>query len=152
MEPLSWQEFEYQNKERPQDWYWAVVVITIAASLASLVFVGIIFALFIFLAGGTVILFALRDPDVINVYIDSHGVVVNGKLYQFRLFDSFWVEEREEPTLIILKSEQVYSPLILIPVADEIDPDDVRELLIEYLDEEEMLVPFSRKIMEFLGF
>lgn len=152
MEPFQWQELEYQNKERPQDWYWAIAVITVASSLGAVIFVNIIFALFILLAGGTLILFSLRDPDVITVNIDRRGVAVNDKLYPFNVFDSFWIEERENPSVIILKSEQVYSPLILIPIAEEIDPDEVREYLVEYLDEEEMLVPFSRKILEFLGF
>lgn len=152
MEPFQWQELEYQNKERPQDWYWAIAVITVASSLGAVIFVNIIFALFILLAGGTLILFSLRDPDVITVNIDRRGVAVNDKLYPFNVFDSFWIEERENPSVIILKSEQVYSPLILIPIAEEIDPDEVREYLVEYLDEEEMLVPFSRKILEFPGF
>jgi len=152
MDSFTWTIAEYEPKERSHDWYWAVGIITVALAVAAYIFSSIILVLFIALAGGTVILFALRDPDELSVTINERGVRVNNKLYPFPQFDSFWVEdETEDPPLIILKSEQVYSPLILIPVSENIDPDDVREYLVEHLDEEELAVPFSRKIMEYLG-
>jgi len=152
MEELHWEILEYQPKERPQDWYWAVGVITVALALAAFIFSSIILALFILIAGSTLILFALRDPDMISVTLKKRGLAINNKMYLFKVFDSFWIEENENPPLIILKSEQIYSPPILIPIGEGVDLEDVRYLLGEYLDEEEMVVPLSRKVLEFLGF
>ena len=149
---MQWEVPEYENKKRPQDWYWAVSVIVVALAIAALIFANAILSLFVFLAGATLILFAIRDPDMLLVSLTEQGVIVNNKLYPFAVFDSFWVEEHEQPVLLILKTEQVYSPLVLIPLHDTVEPDSVREYLLEYIDEEEIDVPLSRKILEFLGF
>jgi len=152
MNTFEWETLEYQSKERPQDWYWAVAVIVVALAIASFIFVNFILSIFVVLSGATLILIALRDPDVITVAINDRGVQVNQKLYPFPVFDSFWVEENEEVPLIILKSEQVYTPLILVPIAEGIDLEELRDFLVEYLDEEELEVPLSRKVLEYLGF
>lgn len=149
---MEWEIEEYQPRERGQDWYWAIGVVTLALSVAAFIFSDtFMLALFILVAGGTLMLFAMRDPDIITVRVTDRGVRVDDKLYPFPVFDSFWVDEDEAPSVLILKTEQVYSPLIVLPIATDIDHEALRDMMLEYLDEEEMNVPLSQKMLEFIG-
>ena len=43
-------------------------------------------------------------------------------------------------------------PLIIVPLGGEADPEEVREYLLEYLNEEEMEENASQRFLESLGF
>jgi hypothetical protein len=42
-------------------------------------------------------------------------------------------------------------PLIIIPLGSEVKPDQIREYLIEYLNEEEMYEPTIQRILSRVG-
>lgn len=148
---ISWEAPEFIPHEKGPDWYWAVGVIAITLAVAAIMFGNILFALVILAGSLTLTLQASRDPDMISFTLDEDGVQAGDTLYPYSSLKSFWVENNPHEQKILLQSEKVWMPYIVVPIA-EIDPEEVRNFLIEYLPEEEHQEPLSQKVMEYLGF
>jgi hypothetical protein len=114
---------------------------------------NIIFAILIIVASFTLMLFASKKPNEVEVDIDDMGVRVGKTMYPYRNLDSFWVETRENNDRILIKSKKVFMPLLIIFIEeDQVHPTDVRNLLKNHLPEEEHTEPFLEKLLVYLGF
>ncbi|MFC1732229.1 hypothetical protein ACFL6I_18125, partial [candidate division KSB1 bacterium] len=99
----------------------------------------------------TVALFAAKKPHLIHFEINRRGVAIDDVLYPFNTLESFWIDEDEHGHLtLIIKSERVIMPYIVIPIYDEVD--EIRDILLSKLEEEELHEPISHKVLEFFGF
>ena len=107
--------------------------------------------MFILLGALTLVIYSVRKPNIIGVELGKRGVSVNNTIYPYNTLKSFWVEEDDIEPKILMQSEKVLMPYIIIPLSDT-DPDIVREFLLNYLEEEEHREPLSQKLMEYLGF
>ncbi len=149
-ETINWQTPEYHYKEKGADWYWALGVITISIATASFMLNNILFAIFIAIGGFTLALYGRRRPSVIQVEIQHRGIAVDKTLYPFSSLASFWVDDQRDPKLVLI-SKKVLSPYIVIPLGD-MDPELIRDVLLEVVQEEAHTEPPTQKIMEYLGF
>ncbi len=52
---------------------------------------------------------------------------------------------------MLIKSRKLFMPLIVIYI-DEVDPDDVRAVLLKYIAEADHSEPFLKHVLERLGF
>ena len=151
MNKISWQAHEYLYSEKTADWYWIVAIITISIAIIAIILNNIIFAILIIVSSFTLSLFASRKPEIITVEISPSGVTVGKTHYPYAHLDSFWVETREIAPKIILKSKKVFMPFIAILI-DEVDPEEVRHVLLQHLPEEEHVEPFLEKLLIYFGF
>ena len=151
MEKLEWSAPEYEEKERTRDWFWALGVIIVTASLASIIFGNYFFAVLIVLGGVLLGFFAIRKPEMVTYEINDKGLKVRTRIYPYENIKSFWVMVEKKPTLFI-KSERVFMPIISMPI-DGATADDIRAIMLaQNIPEEEMREHVSEKIMEVLGF
>lgn len=149
-EILSWTALEYEEKERTRDWFWALGVIIVTASLASIIFANYFFAVLIILSGVMLGFFAIRKPGVIPYELGARGLKAGNRLYAYENIKSFYVQE-VHPTLFI-KSERIFMPILSIPIASEM-MSEVHEIFsAQEIPEEEMKEHISDRIMESLGF
>jgi len=151
-QPIRWQGYEYEHRERGRDWFWALGIVGITGAITALLLENILFAIIILIATGIVALFALRHPNVAHFEISERGIAVNNSLLLYHTLDSFWVEDRYEnaPAKLLIKSQKIFMPFIVITLHEELYPDDIRDFLLEHLDEEEHLEPFTERIMNML--
>jgi len=150
-DPLVWETYEYEHKEKSADWFWALGIIVVAGAIGSYFLENILFAVLLVIGGFTMAMLAARHPDEWICELSSRGLRINSTLYPFSTIESFWVEDDGETGKIILKSKKAVMPELIVPLED-LDPDYIREFLLEYLEEEEMHEPLSHLIMERLGF
>ena len=149
---ISWKALEYKRKEKTADWYWAVVLISLAMVVASFILHNALFAILIIISTGILMSFSMTAPKTVSISINQKGLTVGREMYPFATLDSFWVESADgENQKILLKSKKLIMPLIAIPL-EEHHHLDVREFLLNYLPKVEMHEPLSQKIMEKLGF
>ncbi|MFH0755521.1 MAG: hypothetical protein V1910_02550 [bacterium] len=149
---ISWKAFEYKRKEKPVDWYWAVILMSLALVIISFITHNIFFGLLIIISTIILLSFSIIAPKMIEISINQKGIIVEKEMYPFATLESFWVESAdEENQKILLKSKKIIMPLIIIPL-EEHHHLDVREFLLNYLPEVEMHESLSQKIMERLGF
>jgi hypothetical protein len=153
MEKLSWTTIEYLHQEKTTDWYWIVSIVSISIAIVSIIMNNIIFAILIIVSSFTLMLFASKKPNLVEVDVDDMGIRVGKTMYPYRNLDSFWVETRENNDRILIKSKKVFMPLIIIFIEEnQVHPEDVRNLLKQHLPEEEHAEPFLEKLLVYLGF
>jgi hypothetical protein len=152
-EKISWQHHEHAHQEKTIDWFWIVGIVTFGAVVLSLYFKNFLFALIIILF--TVISFMLvtRPPRLLTFEISRKGVRAGNTLHPYSMLDSFWIEDTEYDDKILFKSKKPMSPLIVIPFdSTQTNPEVIRDLLLDFIDEEELEEPLHQIVMEWFGF
>ncbi len=150
MEPLKWSAIEYEEKERGTDWYWALGIIVVAGSIASIIFGNYFFALLLVLGGFCFVMFSFKKPEMINYSLSEKGLQIKSQLYPYKNIKSFFVRTEHQPILLI-KTAGIFMPILSVPL-DGIYPEDVKEIMLHNeIPEEEMKEHFSEKIIDRLG-
>lgn len=157
MERLEWTALEYEAKDRDPDWFWALGIIVVTSSLASIIYNNYFFAVLIILAGTLLGFFAKKKPDLINYELNSKGLKIHSRVYPYENIKSFWIQlaHPEEPdlkNLFFIKSERFYMPGISIPITPDIAERIIDIMIEKNIPEEEMREHPSDKIMDRLGF
>ncbi|MEX0919226.1 MAG: hypothetical protein WDZ64_00565 [Parcubacteria group bacterium] len=149
---IEWEAHEYEHKERSSDWYWAVGIVSVAIAIASVIFGNIIFGILILVGAFTLSLFVNKPPSVIRISIDEKGVTKNRVHYPFSSLQSFWVDIEHSHKKIILRSQKLFMPLIIIPLGEDTDPERIHRILSRFLNEEYHSLPLVESVLEYLGF
>ncbi len=148
---ISWTAPEHIHVEKKPDWYWAVGIITLALAAVAFIFGNIIGGILVVVAAIALVLHASHPPHMITYEINDRGIMANDILYPFLTLDSFWVPHDEFPAKLIIKSRKLLMPFIIIYI-DEVDPEEVREIMLTYIAETEHHEPILKHILERLGF
>lgn len=149
---ITWQTLEYQIRPHGSDWFWAVGIIAISASVTAVLLKNFLFAILIIVAAFALLLQAIRKPRLIQFTINQNAVTAGQVAYPFSSLQSFWLDETNPAAVqLLLKSKNLTAMLIAIPLGDT-EPQAVRDFLSPRLPEEELHEPLSQKIMEALGF
>lgn len=151
MDKISWETFEYIHTEKTNDWYWIVGIVTMSIAVVSIILNNLIFAILIIISSFTLSLFASRRPDAVSVTIDNLGVTFGRTHYPYFNLDSFWVETRDNFPRLLLKSQKMFMPFIVIHIEHE-NAGEIRKILGQHLREEEHSEPLLEKLLIYLGF
>ena len=152
MKPLlEWDAPEHHHTEKNNDWYWSVGIITLTAAGLAFIFGNIIFGILIIVGVFALVVHAAKKPLSIHVEINDRGIVLDKVLYPFLTLESFWIDAHEEPRKILIKSTKTFMPYLTIHI-EGVDPEEVRDLLLNYIAETEHHEPVSQKILERFGF
>ena len=155
---VVWSALEYEEKERSSDWFWALGIIVITSSIASIIFGDYFFAALIIISGLLLGFFSIRKPHIIDYELNNKGFKIGNLLYPYENIKSFWVQV-EEPNstsdikpILFIKSERIFMPIITAPIEIE-KIQEIHSLMIsKNITEEEMKEHPAEKIMEALGF
>jgi len=148
---IKWEAPEYKYQKKSHDWFWAVWIIALSISIASIIYQNILFAVLIIIGSFTLVMYALRQPRLIRFELNKKGVKIEDSLYPYKTLKSFWVQEEPFEEKLLIQSNKILMPLISIPLG-KVDIVKIKNILIENLEEEEIEEPLSHKIMESLGF
>lgn len=149
---LEWTALEYEEKERGNDWFWALGVIVLASAITSFIYTNYFFGLFLIIGGILLGVFAVKKPDLVFYELNEKGLKIRNRLFPYENIKSFWVKTGIEKPALFIKSERLFMPIISMPI----DPDHSEEIknfmLSKNIPEEEMKEHVSEKIMDSLGF
>ena len=149
---LEWDAHEYEHKERSPDWFWAVGIVSVSVAVAAVIFGNIIFGIFILTAVFALALFINRPPENVRVVVDEKGITKDRIHYPYSTLQSFWIDVEHSHPKILLSSDKIFLPLIIIPLGSDVDPEKLSELLSQSLAEKYHSLPFVEKLIEYLGF
>jgi hypothetical protein len=149
---LEWDAQEYEHKERSQDWFWAVGIISFSIAVAATIFGNIIFGILVLVSVFALVLFINREPESVHVVVNEKGITKDRVYYPYSTLESFWIDHEHPHNKVILKSEKFFMPLIVIPLDPEINPDGLAEVLNRYISEKYHPLPFVEQLLEYLGF
>ncbi len=150
---IVWEAHEFVFQEKTSDWYWAVGIIAISIAVLAVIYGNTLLALLSLIAGFTLSLFAAKQPHFMRFETNNSGVIIEQTLYPYATLDSFWVENNVHLDLeskLILKSKHI-NPLIVIPLST-INPEIMRDFLLDHLPEAVHTEPFAHKLFEYFGF
>lgn len=150
-EKLTWSALEYEEKERSNDWFWALGVIVIAGSIASIIYANYFFAMLLIIGGILLGFFAIKKPETVPYELNEKGFKIKTRLFPYDTIKSFYVQEGTKPTLFI-KSARMFLPMLSIPITEDLAEKVKNILLSKNVIEEEMREHPSDRIMESLGF
>lgn len=156
-EKFVWSALEYEEKERSQDWFWALGIIIVTSSIASIIFGNYFFAVLLLLSGLLLGFFAIKKPDIVTYELNEKGLKIRNRLYPYENIKSFWVQldpsgEINLKPMLFIHSERAFMPILSIPIDEEMAQDIHSVMLSQNIMEEEMKEHPSEKIMEVLGF
>ena len=149
---ITWEAYAHHHIEKGGDWFWILGIITIAVTISSILFGNILFGILIFIAGLVTALHANRPPKMIPFAVTQRGLRIDDALYPYSTLESFFINEDdpENPQLLV-KSEKMFMPLLILPLPQEY-VDEIEDLVASRIPEEKLEEPLATKLLEFFGF
>lgn len=149
---ISWSALEYEQKERGNDWFWALGIVIIAGAATAFIYGNYFFALFLLVGGSILWFFAIRKPSIVEYEMNEKGLKVKDRVFPYKNMKSFWISHDAPVPILFIKIERAFMPVLSLPLDQDVS-DTVRYILHEKnIPEEEMHPHLSEKIMDALGF
>ncbi|MEK7576575.1 MAG: hypothetical protein AAB482_02665 [Patescibacteria group bacterium] len=149
---IAWKAPEYVYYKKSPDWYWSLGILGAALIGVALWQNNFLFALITLVGTFAIALYAVRKPRTIEIKISIKGVEIDNTLYPYESLKSFWIFYRPGGVKeLSLMSEKMFMPRIAIPIGD-IDPVELRDLLIQSIPETAQEESFADAIARWLGF
>jgi hypothetical protein len=149
---IEWDAHEYEHKQRSQDWFWAVGIVSIAIAAAAVIFGNVIFGIFVLTAVFALALFINREPENVHVIVDERGITKDRIHYPYSTLRSFWIDLDHPHNKILVSSEKIFMPLIIVPLGSDVNVEELHEALSRSLPEKYHSMPFVEQAIEYLGF
>lgn len=133
---LNWKAPEFQKKEKSKTWF-TIMWIIFALLVALAVWQGSYTSTVLFILMAVVVyLYSLKEPKTLNYSITPEGIKIADELHKYDDIESFWVfYEPPEVKYVSLKKENTLGGRIHMPLGDQ-DPNEIREILDQFLPEE----------------
>jgi len=149
---ITWEAFEHHHGEKTSDWFWVLGIITVGVTVAAIVLGNTLLGILIGISGALMGILAGRKPKIITYAVTLRGLRVEDRLYPYSTLHSFYIDEEHYvgPQLLV-KSEKILMPLIVMPIPEEYI-DDIEDIVASRLPEEHLEEPFANKLLEFFGF
>jgi hypothetical protein len=149
---VEWQAPEHHFDKRTADWYWILGIIALAGAVLSFYFGNFLFAIFILLGGFTIGFLSYRETKDVTVKVTNKGIVFHKFLYEFRSHKSFWIEDdHTRGPRLLMHPLGTLSTLTVIPISEEIDLEQLRDLLLNFLDEEMLQESLVHRLFDKIG-
>lgn len=149
---IIWEAYEHHHDEKSGDWFWILGIATISLAVASILLGNALLGILIFVGGAVVAMLATRDPKIISYAVTQRGLRIDDKLYPYTNLECFFIDEEGPygPQLLV-KSEKVFMPLLILPLPEDAQ-DEIEGIIAERLPEQHLEEPLAHKLLEFLKF
>lgn len=153
IDTIKWSAPEYSHKEHSNDWFWAIGLIILIGSGLAVWFRNYVFAIFIFLAGASVVMFSIREPKEINFLIEKKGITAGRDFFSWKNIKSFNIKNEEENLFakLIIETDKHFLPIYTFPIPKEYI-DTVKENMLKVVQPGEIKESQSMAIAEKIGF
>lgn len=147
---LEWTalEFEPRSKER-RSWVRRTIIAASVIAAIMLLLRNILGAVVALLGGFVFLLEAFRPPRQVNCALSDKGVRLGRSFHAYKNLISFWVFRDIKE--VSIKTKKTFGHNIVLPLGAT-DPDKVREILLQFLPEEEQKNSASDEWLRSIGF
>jgi hypothetical protein len=153
---LTWRVREREVGKKNADWFWALGILALSAAVAAFILRNVLFGILILLGSFLLALYVVKKPRTITYALTRRGVVIDDELFPYQTLASYWIHidphSPENEPMLLIKEKAFFAPLIIIPIAEDISPEDISEILGELLELEEISPPMAHRILELFGF
>ena len=150
---ISWQAPEYTHKERGNDWFWTIGIITVVACIIAIWLHSYVFAIFLLLSGLCLIMFTIRKPQDVIYTIETKGLFMGKDLYEWKGLKSFNIKKNDSDMYakLLIETSKYFLPIYTIPLPKE-NVEEVKQALFKVLSKSEIDESKSMVFAEKLGF
>lgn len=152
LEVIEWEAPEYEFHSKTPNWYWGVFIIAAALALLALFTKNFLVVILILVAAFAVMMYGARRPQTIKFAITHRGVRFHKQLYPYDYLKSFWILEEPNRRKIILESDRIILPHIVLPLADHINAEAARARLRQFLAEKRQDESLADILSDYFGF
>jgi len=125
------------RKDHSASWYLIAVVVVLMLVVYGIVQQLYLMSVVAFLFAGVYLLMENNSTPVLQVDVMERGIQVGKTFYDYSQFQKFAMVSRADvPAFIRLYPVRKLSPLIDIPLSDEVSPTELRSYLASVLPEE----------------
>lgn len=150
---IEWSAPEYSHKERDNDWFWTIGLVTIVACGIAVWTHNYVFAIFLFISGSCLIMFTIRPPEIITFIIETKGLSMGKDLYEWKRIKSFNVKNNTADAYakLLIETNKHFLPIYTISLPKD-KVGEVKETLFKVTTRSEINESPSMLFMEKLGF
>ena len=133
---VTWKFPEYEDITRGKGWYIIGSIVVALLMVWSYFDKNPLFALIVAVGAMMTIFLARKKPEIIDIFITDTGVIIGDTFLQYKdLKDFAIVYDPPEVKKLYIETRSTLRPRLSIALED-INPLVVREVLLEYLDED----------------
>ncbi len=148
-----WDSPEFEFKEKTKKWYWYVGIVAVLLIILAIVFKNYLFGFLILVGGFLMFSLATKEPMVLPIEVSQHGIKVHEDMYPYTTISAFWIgQNKNNEAILLFASERKIAPIISVVIEPQINVMQLREYLLEFIDEQEMKEPLTDKIIDRIGF
>jgi hypothetical protein len=150
---IEWSAPEYSHKERGNDWFWTIGLITLVACGIAIWLHNYVFSIFLLISGGCLIMFTMRPPLEVTYIVEKKGLTMGKDLHEWKKLKSFNIKKNEgdEYAKLLIETSKKFLPIYTIPLPKEM-VDEMKETLLQVIPRSEINESQSMLFMEKLGF
>lgn len=150
---FSWEIPEFEYTEKTKRWYYIVGGVAVIGIILSIIFANYLFAFLLLVGGFLMITLAGKQPNLEVVEISNHGIHITGVKNPYTNIDGFWIlRNKENQYILLFHVMRNINPIVSIQIHPDINPMELREYLLNHLEEEEIKEPMADRIIRKIGF
>lgn len=143
---LQWQSPEHRFDKKSNDWYWILGIISVGAAVLAFYFDNFLFGVFIIIAAFTIGILSWKETKSVQIKITDKGIFFGPFLYPWGSYRSFWIEtEHIHGSRILLNPINNFLPLVIIPIDEKTNLTKIRNILLDFLEEEFLIESLIHK-------
>ena len=148
-----WETPEFEFKEKTKKWYWTVGIIAAVLIAIAIIFQNYLFGFLILISGFLMFTLSTKEPLSIPIEVSKHGIKVHDNMYSYVDIETFWIGEnvKNEP-ILLFRAKRKINPVVSVVMQQHINVMQLREYLMDFIEEQEMREPFTNKIIDRIGF
>lgn len=151
---IEWSAPEYSHKEKDNDWFWTIGLITIVSCGITIWLHNYVFSIFLFLAGCTLIMFTMRPPQIVSFIIETKGLTMGRDFHSWKSIKNFNIinKDSEPYAKLLIETSKHFLPIYTIPLPKGMI-DETKETLLKVIpSSDEIHESQSMLFMEKIGF
>lgn len=148
---IQWTVDTHNHRERSVDWYWGLGLGSLAAAALSVFLGNALLAVIILLAAGSLGVLVHRGPREHTVSLNPRGVSMDGTLYRWSSITSFWIEQDSRDPHLLITTEGILHPQLVVPLNDPTRAQNVRSYLKRFTKEEEQAPHLGHYVAQMFG-
>jgi len=132
---MDWEFDEFESPNRGVVWYLAATIIGGLMLLVAIWTHNYIFGVIIILVALIYFLYDVHDAPRVGFGITTNGILIGRKFFRYKDLANFWIVYHPgEVEKLFFKPSRLTIAELSIPLEDQ-DPLQIRELLLQYLPE-----------------
>lgn len=148
---IEWTALEHNHREHSVDWYWSVGLIILAVCIIAIWTKSYLFAIFVVVAGASLLLLNLKHPEEIEFSVETSGLKLGKDKYEWERLKSFNIRKIEGENKLLIETTKHFLPVYTIPLPEEI-VSEIKDALLKFIPQSELNESQSLLFMEKLGF